>query len=153
MRSPTQRLRCHLSVAQKLVLIEWAHKSSWKQQRLGDWAFDHFKLELRLSRHAVGHIIRAEAKLRAVPVDRRSCIRVSSDAAFNEFDRLLAARVDDMDDKIGAVSGELIVTAVADLADETAVPPTSHPKFSKGWLYKFQKRWGVHAQAEARGER
>lgn len=135
-------LRCNLTVEQKLLLIAWAKRTRWPQQKLADWATKAMKLELQLSRHAVGKILRSEAKLMTVAANRRGTKRVSSDGTFLAYDQALAEKVDDMNEVIGSVSGALIREAAQDLADEHKIAAASRPTYSNGWLDRFQKRWG-----------
>jgi hypothetical protein len=143
--------RCHLTVWQKLALIEQACKTGWTQDKLARWATTTMKLNVPLSRQGVGLILASKSKLLAVPERRRGARRIVADPDFTFLDTRIAERVDDMDDCLETVSDMLIILAAEDIADELKIDPSARPSFSSGWLQKFKLRWG-YARRRKHGE-
>lgn len=142
-----ERSYVRLTFDQQRLLCEAAQQTRLSPRELTLWAMDNFKLRQEPSERTIKRILQRHGTLAALPEEHRQC-KKRVNPSIAAFDDRLKIAVDGMEEATGTVSGRHIVRLAKSIADEMGTPPTQRPRFSNGWLYRFQKRTGIQLKTK-----
>lgn len=141
MHTTTKTLQNRLTIAQKLLLCEMASSGMPSPTKLADWANTTFPLAKPLTDGGVRYILSQRERLRDAP-ESHGAQKNLRRLAIAAFDSMLMELVEDFDDD-DHVTGSVVTELAIYLSDELRIHPAFRPKFSQGWLHKFQRRNGL----------
>lgn len=147
MPSPPSPRRHHLTIGQKLKLIEVAELRDYIVAGLARWAAHAFDLPQPLSRSTVRIILSKAAQLKQAPLPLHARKQLA-DPTLLAYEERVVREFDGMDNDadVKAVRDAHLLALARMIADDISLPSSLRSGFSNGWLYRFKRRHGIKSR-------
>lgn len=136
-----------LSIQQKCELCEVVKREGMSPTAAIAWATRAFSLAKPISLSTVKRTLRRSDALTCIPLKKRKGKKTARED-FVAFDSQLRVAFDDMASKLETVSGRMVIRLAKHVASQMNIPLCRRPRFSTGWLCRFQQRHGIQLRVK-----